>query len=158
LIQRQKTAAESQVKPFRDWLTEVSPGWPWHYRHIQYLLAQLDKFIVGECDRLILTLPPRHYKTELVTVRLSAYSLECNPLMPIIIGAYNQTLAERFSRKIRRIVESRMPLASDRQAVSEWETVQGGGVRAAGVGSGVTGTGAGLIIIDDPVKSREEAE
>jgi hypothetical protein len=80
------------------------------------------------------------------------------PGLNIILGSYNQKLANRFSRKIRRIVEERMNLAKDRKAVDEWETPEGGGVRAVGVGAGVTGFGASLIVIDDPVKNRAEAE
>jgi predicted phage terminase large subunit-like protein len=103
-------------------------------------------------------MPPRHGKSETVTVRYSAWRLERDPKMNIILGSYNQKLANRFSRRIRRIVEERLPLSKDRKAVDEWETRAGGGVRAVGVGAGVTGFGADLVMIDDPVKSRAEAE
>ena len=49
-------------------------------------------------------------------------------------------------------------MSKDRKAVDEWETREGGGVRAVGVGAGITGFGGGLIMIDDPVKNRAEAE
>lgn len=75
--------------------------------------------------------------------------------MRVIVGAYNQTLANRYSRSARRIAEVNLPLS--RVAVEEWETSQYGVYRAVGVGAGVTGQGADLIIIDDPVKSRAEA-
>lgn len=78
--------------------------------------------------------------------------------MNIILGSYNQHLANRFSRKIKRVTEGRVELSKDRSAVEEWETVKGGGFRAVGVGGGITGFGGDLIMIDDPVKSREEAE
>ena len=102
-------------------------------------------------------MPPRHGKSEQVTVRYSAWFLENDPTQRIILGAYNSTLSEKFSRKIRRIVQSRISLNTERKSVAEWETELEGGLRAAGVGGGVTGMGANLIIIDDPVKSREEA-
>jgi predicted phage terminase large subunit-like protein len=102
-------------------------------------------------------MPPRHTKTETVTVRYSAYRLEQDPTMNIILGSYNQHLANRFSRKIKRVVDGRVALSKDRSAVEEWETEQGGGFRAVGVGGGITGFGGNLIMIDDPVKSREEA-
>lgn len=92
-----------------------------------------------------------------MTVRYSAYALECDPSKRVIIGAYNQTLADKFSRKVRRIAEARVALSTDRKAVEDWETTAGGGVRAVGVGAGVTGMGGNLIVIDDPVKNREEA-
>lgn len=103
-------------------------------------------------------MPPRHTKTETVTVRYSAYRLEQDPTMNVILGSYNQHLANRFSRKIKRVVESRVELSKDRNAVEEWETEDGGGFRAVGVGGGITGFGGDLIMIDDPVKSREEAD
>jgi predicted phage terminase large subunit-like protein len=103
-------------------------------------------------------MPPRHTKTETVTVRYSAFRLEMEPTMNIILGSYNQHLANRFSRKIKRVVENRVEISKDRNAVEEWETEAGGGFRAVGVGGGVTGFGADLILIDDPVKSRDEAE
>jgi predicted phage terminase large subunit-like protein len=102
--------------------------------------------------------PPRHGKSEQNTVRYPVWRLERDPSMRIIVGAYNQTLANKFSRKSRRIAVERIPLSSDRAAVEEWETAAGGGLRAVGVGGGITGQGGNLILIDDPVKSREEAE
>lgn len=102
-------------------------------------------------------MPPRHCKSETVTVRLPAYVLENWPWFRVMIGAYNQILANKFSRKTRRIAETRFPLSPDRTAVEDWETAEGGGLRAVGVGSGVTGQGANGIIVDDPIKSREEA-
>jgi hypothetical protein len=112
----------------------------------------------SETRRLMLFLPPRHGKTEMTTVRYAAYRLKRDPELRVIVGAYNQILANKFSRKSRRIAEGRIELSRDRTAVEDWETAVGGGLRAVGVGSGVTGMGGNLIIIDDPVKSREEAE
>ena len=103
-------------------------------------------------------MPPRHAKSETVTIRYSAWRLEKDPTLNIILGSYNQKLANRFSRRIRRAVEERVDLSKDRKAVEEWETKDGGGVRAVGVGAGVTGFGADLVMIDDPIKGRSTAE
>jgi predicted phage terminase large subunit-like protein len=84
--------------------------------------------------------------------------LKRNPKLNIILGSYNQKLANRISRRVRRVIENKVELSQERCAAEEWETKQGGGVRAVGVGAGVTGFGAGLIIIDDPVKGRAHAE
>lgn len=127
------------------------------YRHLVFLQGILDRVTAGEIKRLMVFMPPRHGKSENLTVRYPVFRLERDPKTRIIIGAYNATLASRFSRKARRIAEKRIDLATDRTAVDDWETAQGGGVRAVGVGGGVTGMGADLIFIDDPVKSREEA-
>lgn len=142
---------------FGAWLPQVTPAWTWDWPYQLYIRAVLDQITAGLVDRAMFFLPPRHGKSELVTVRYPVWRLERDPSLRVIIGAYNQVLANKFSRKARRIAETRLPLASDRTAVEDWETAAGGGVRAVGVGSGVTGQGGHLIIIDDPVKSREEA-
>lgn len=144
--------------PFVDWLETVSPSWHWDWPHIVYARRQLERLTAGEIDRLMVFMPPRHGKTSLVTVRYPAWRLEQDPSTRIILGAYNQTLAERFSRQVRRIASGRVPLNEERRSVSEWETPAGGGLRAVGVGAGVTGHGGDLIIIDDPVKSRKEVK
>jgi len=103
-------------------------------------------------------MPPRSLKSETVTIRYPVYRLARLTSLRVIIGAYNQTLASRFSRKARRIAEQCFDLATDRKAAYDWETPSGGGMRAVGVGAGITGVGGDLILIDDPVKNREEAE
>lgn len=161
---RERAAAELELrrrlrlKPFDDWLTEVSPSWRWDWPHLVYMRRQLERIRSGEIDRLWMSCPPRHGKTEQNTVRFAAHWLELNPSARIIVWAYSSALAEKFSRKIRRIVSSRMTLSTDRNSAGEWETAAGGGVRAAGIGVGVTGMGADLVLIDDPVKSRAEAD
>lgn len=143
-----------------DWLPAASPGYNWTWRHIVHVRQALDQVTAGAIRRLIIQLPPRHGKSQLTTVRYPVYRLEVDPHLRVIVGAYNQTLAEKFSRDARRIARMRpaLHLSDQRQTAGDWETAQGGGLRAVGVGAGVTGHGANLIIIDDPVKNREEAE
>jgi len=151
-------AKRPPVPDFPDWLQKTMPYWRWDWRHQLYLYERLHRVTTGECKRLMIFMPPRHSKSETVTVRYSAWRLERNPKLNIILGSYNQKLANRFSRKIRQIVEERVLLSKDRKAVDEWETHERGGVRAVGVGAGITGFGGSLILIDDPVKNRAEAE
>lgn len=146
------------AREFANWLRETASHWRWNWRHQNFLYKQLHRVTTGKCRRLMIFMPPRHAKSETVTVRYSAWRLEKDPKLNIIVGSYNQKLANRFSRRIRRIAEERVALSKDRKAVDEWETTDGGGVRAVGVGAGVTGFGADLVMIDDPVKSRAEAE
>jgi len=155
----QATSADRTAHgPVRPWLETVSPRMRWDWRHLVYVQDALDTVTPGETKRLMLFLPPRHGKSELATVRYPVYRLERNPEERVIIGAYNATLARKFSRKARRIARERLALSDDRTAVEDWETASGGGIRAVGVGDGITGQGGNLIVIDDPVKSREEAE
>lgn len=112
-----------------------------------------------ESDRVMFFLPPRHSKSETVTVRYAAWRLIRKPETRIVIASYGQTLAERFSRKVRRIVANEgVALNPERNTAADWETIAEGGVRAAGLGAGITGMGFDLLLIDDPIKSREEAD
>ena len=139
------------------WLPRINPSWHWEWPHLVYTREQLDKITTGEIDRLMITEPPRHGKTEMVTVRYPVWRLERDPDFRVIVGAYNQTYANTFSRKARQIALRRIPLSTTRRAAESWQTTGDGGLRAVGVGSGVTGSGGDLIVVDDPVKSREEA-
>ena len=211
---QQPSANSQQPSGFAAWLKHVSPNYTWNWRYQQYVYKHLERVTSGECKRLMIFMPPRHGKSELVTVRYAAWRLQQNPSLNIILGSYNQKLANRFSRKIRNVyAESQerftaetqrhrgspkqdtqdnqdtvdigsgdpkhpvYPVKSDSRRLDvsavqtdpgfrpkrantaeEWETRMGGGVRAVGVGAGITGFGAKLVIIDDPVKSRAEAE
>lgn len=156
-LQAAQTAA-AKAETLADWLPRVSPSFNWTYPHVRYLVGHLDRVTSGEINKLLIEMPPRHFKSETCTIRYPIYRMARDPKLRVIVGAYNQTLADRFSRKARRLAREVLNLDRERRAVDEWETEQGGGMRAAGVGAGVTGGGADLIVIDDPVKNREEAE
>lgn len=152
---RQKKAS----KTFTVFLKDTGPKkWKWDLPHQRYICEKLDAVTSGEAKRLMVFMPPRHGKSELVTIRYAAWRIATEPTFNIILASYNQKLANRFSRRVKRIVEQFVPIANDRKAADEWETTAGGGMRAVGVGGGITGFGAGLVIIDDPVKNRAEAE
>ena len=157
-LEKLRRKAAGDTGGFGSWLSTVSPEYDWTPPHIRYVREHLDKLTADELRRLMIFLPPRHGKSELVTVRYSAWTLETDPTRRIIVGAYNQGRANTFSRKTRRLLRGRVNFSPDREAVEEWETAAGGGMRAVGVGSGVTGYGGDIIVIDDPVKNREEAE
>ncbi len=155
---RAKEGGAATVVPFPAWLFDTSPSYRWDWPHMRHIQQALEAVSSGALMRLMLFLPPRHGKSECVTVRYPVWRLEQQPELRVIVGAYNQTLASSFSRKARKIAMGRFPLSQERTAVEDWQTPAGGGIRAAGVGAGVTGRGADLVIIDDPVKNREEAE
>jgi predicted phage terminase large subunit-like protein len=136
----------------------VTPTWHWEWAHLRLIDWYLAKVLRGEIKKIIFQMPPRHGKTEKITVRFPAAFLELDSSHRVIIAAYNDTLARKFSRKVRRIVRYRLPLSDERTAVEDWETASGGGLRAVGVGAGIAGHGGNLILVDDPVKNREEAE
>jgi predicted phage terminase large subunit-like protein len=149
------------LRPFEQWLPATAPAsWVWNWPHQKYLYKILEKVTNGECKRLIISMPPRHCKTETVTVRYPMYRLFRDNTTRICIACYNADQANKYSRKALAIARTlNIPLSSTRCSAEEWETASGGGVMARGsVSGGVTGNGFDVILIDDPIKSRQEAE
>jgi predicted phage terminase large subunit-like protein len=111
-------------------------------------------------------MPPRHGKSELASRRFPAWFMGRNPKLSIIAASYNSDLAGDFGREVRNIVASpehanlfpSSALAQDSKSQNRWHTNAGGGYAAAGVGTAVTGRGAHVFLIDDPVKDRESAD
>lgn len=133
--------------------------------HHARIAAKLESVERGEIDRLAIFMPPRHGKSELASRRFPAWYLGRNPDRQIIAASYNSDLASDFGRDVRNIVASReyaavfeTRLREDSRAAERWNTDQGGAYVAAGVGTAVTGRGAHVLLIDDPLKDREEAD
>lgn len=110
-------------------------------------------------------MPPRHGKSELASRRFPAWFLGRNPERSIIAASYNSDLATDFGREVRDVAKSplyrnvfRLGLSEDSQAANRWHTERGGGYVSAGVGTAVTGRGAHILLIDDPVKDRVDAD
>ena len=122
------------------------------------IAEHLDAVTRGEIDRLAFFMPPRHGKTETVTVRYPVYRLERDGDIRCLITGYNERMARRFSRKARNLAKIRMPLSAEKTGSDEWQTMLNGEMVARGVGTPPTGFGFQLICIDDPIKKREEAE
>lgn len=137
----------------------------WHNRLIA---KKLDDVAEGRIKRLIITCPPRSGKSHLVSEAFPAYFLGKypGPQNPIISTSYSAELAQNFGRKVRNIMQSReylnvfpeAVLASDSKAVDKLSTVQGSEYVAVGMGGAITGRGARISLIDDPVKNAEEAQ
>jgi predicted phage terminase large subunit-like protein len=109
----------------------------------------------GAIRFLGIEMPPRHSKTEICSIQFPKWCLQRHPKWRIVLASYAQQLAVLNSRRIRDYL--RGSIREEKGAEREWETIEGGGVRAVGIGSGLTGYGADLMIIDDPVKDAEEA-
>lgn len=140
-----------------DFARLTEPSWDWDAPHLVHLGKRLDQLAPG--GRLCQELPIRHGKSELATIRFAAREIIRDPATRIIIGSNTERLAKKFSRKIRRMVARfGVPLSRDVNTAAEWETTSGGGVRAAGMGGATAGEGCHLLIIDDPIANREQAE
>lgn len=128
------------------------------YDHCEVLSTILEKVASGEVKRLLIQLPPRHSKSELVSRLFSAYYLARNPSHFVGINSYSAELAYTLSRASREnYIKCGGVVKDDAAAVKHWETPEGGGMWAAGVGGSITGKGFHLGIIDDPIKNAEEA-
>ena len=120
----------------------------------------------GKSPRLMLLMPPRHGKSELASIRFPAWHLGQYPHHELINVGYNLDLPMGFSRKVREVFrdpqyQAIFPdavLDPDSQSVEKWNTTKGGGFTAAGRGGGITGKGAHILIVDDPIKDQEEAD
>ena len=139
----------------------------WIHNDIAKRLEQFSRDVVAKrSPRLAIFMPPRHGKSELASIRFPAWHLGSYPDHEIINCGYNLDLPMKFSRKVREIVRDpgygplfpETKLDPDSQSAEAWNTLHGGGFTAAGVGGGITGKGAHVLIIDDPVKNQEEAD
>ena len=134
--------------------------------HLKLLTETLDKVERGEIKFFMGFLPPRHGKSETVSRKFPAYYLGKNQDHSVILSSYSATLAESFSKRARDLVDSNLyksiftaRLASDFKGRSAWG-LQGkkGQMISSGVGGSITGYGANLYIIDDPIKNQQEAD
>jgi predicted phage terminase large subunit-like protein len=132
--------------------------------HLELLAGALERVAAGEILRLIIEIPPRHGKSELSSVHFPTWFLGNNPDKRVILGSYAAELAEGFGRRVRNALEDIGPelwgltVADDSSARGRWDIAdRRGGMYAVGVGGPITGRGADLLIIDDPVKNSEEA-
>lgn len=150
--------------------------------HIQLLAAKLQQvalYIASNgtkgIGRLMIMMPPQHGKSQIASRNFPAWLLGLLPDSRIILTSYGVDLATRHSRFIRDTVLSAefqalfgsksakiypVELSSDSRSTESWDLARPyrGGVKAAGVGGGITGLPAHLLIVDDPFKNREEAE
>ena len=168
---RQRNEAEAQAKrdrafsSFEDYLLYVHRGRWQTAPHLRLICDTLESVERGEIDRVIFTMPPRHGKSMSVTESLPSWFLGRHPDSRVIEVSYGDSLAKRFGRANRRKLEEYgqelfgVGIAADNASVTNWG-IQGhaGGMLSTGVGGGITGEGADLILIDDPVKNRQDAE
>jgi predicted phage terminase large subunit-like protein len=130
--------------------------------HIEIIAAKLTALRGGKIRRLVINLPPRHLKSLLASVAFPAWCLGHDPSAQILCVSYAQDLADKLSRDCRAILASDSyrqlfptRLSPQRAAMPEFDTTAQGCRLATSVGGVLTGRGADLIIIDDPLKPEE---
>jgi predicted phage terminase large subunit-like protein len=136
-------------------------------RHLAYLdraiTESIDQAARGELEGLVVSMPPQHGKSELCSRYLPAWYLGRYPERRVILTSYEADFAASWGRKARDLLEHWGHLFGVRVhrrsgAANRWDLDgRDGGMTAAGVGGPITGKGAHLLIVDDPIKNDEEA-
>lgn len=134
--------------------------------HHKLICQKLEAVERGEITRLMIFMPPRHGKSMLASEFFPAWFMGRNPAKQVMHVTYAQELASGFGRKVRNQIKDERFQAVfkgvipsiDSTATHRFHTNQGGVYNAIGVGGGATGKGADLLLIDDPVRGREDAE
>lgn len=146
-----------------------------HHRILANLLMEIERGVlteeeenkkqadsedaVGEGkDRICVNIPPRHGKSQLVSIYFPAWFLGRNPTMKVMMVSHTTDLAVDFGRKVRNLISSpqyqkifpNVALASDSKSAGRWNTNLGGEYYACGIGSSIAGRGAHLLLVDDP--------
>ncbi|WP_415783236.1 phage terminase large subunit [Alkalicoccus chagannorensis] len=151
---------------------DYAPSW-----HHHLLASYLDEFVFGDIDRLMVFMPPRYGKSELVSRRLPSFIFGNDPEAQIISASYGSDLASRMNRDVQRIVDSPtyhdlFPQTtlndSNVRSVANGSYLRNsdifeivghrGTYKSSGVGGAITGMGMTYGIIDDPIKNRQDAE
>lgn len=158
----EELAAQEDLLAFCEYVT---PG----YRmapHLRLIADALERVAAGECKRLMVFMPPRRGKSFTISQHFPAWYLGKFPERKIIATSCTAELAQDFGREVRNVVqqpefervfpESR--IADDSQSAKRFHTNRKGVYYAVGMGGTITGRGAHVLIIDDPVKSPEDAD
>ncbi len=136
------------------------------------IASKLEQFLLnveaGLSPRLMITIPPRYGKSELGSVHFPAWVLGEQPDWPLMHVSYNADLSNGFSRRVRDILKTDeyqrlypgVQLSRDSRSVAYWNLAHPhrGCFTSAGVGGPITGKGGKVVIIDDPVKNRQDAD
>lgn len=136
-------------------------------RHLAYLDRAITESLElaknGQRDGLLVSMPPQHGKSELCSKYLPAWFLGTHPDQRVILTSYEADFAAGWGRKARDLLEQHghlfgVKVSKRSSAVNRWDLDgHDGGMTTAGVGGAITGKGAHLLIVDDPIKNDEEA-
>jgi predicted phage terminase large subunit-like protein len=132
-------------------------------RHHKLLLDELVALERGDTQRLMVLMPPGSAKSTYASVLFPAWYLARHPQDSVIAASHTADLAARFGRRVRNMIAEHGPalgitLSPDNAAADQWSLKEGGEYFSAGVGGAVTGRRADLVVIDDPLKSRQDAD
>ena len=152
---------------FPDFVRAMNPDF--EFAPFQYeLMEKLDALEKNELGvrKLLITMPPRHAKSFIATVHFPVYYLARKPNRNVLSTSYNQDLSKTFGRQVRDLAREPIvgqafrdfEMSEESRAVDDWRTSLGGTYFATGIGGSTTGRAATLLVLDDPIKAREEAD
>lgn len=175
VFELRRRAARAGFAPF---VLFTTPNYKMGWVHRE-ICETLEKFLQdvrdGKSPRLMISMPPRSGKSELVSRKFPAYAFGVDPDLQIIATSYSADMAQRFNRDVQRVIDNDLYKATFPDTslnagkfnnskgayirTSELFEIVGhtGSYRSCGVGGGITGMGADILIIDDPVKDRKSA-
>lgn len=159
----------SSFEVFSRWSFEIQMGFPFQMQDFHALIFDLGQRIVdGEVDRVIVNIPPRHSKTQLLSIFLPLYSFCHNPGSHNIIVSYAEDVTLESSGYIRQIMTDelfqkifpKVRIDASKRALDRWGTTRAGVMHALPTGGKLTGKGAGSLstsysgcfVVDDPIK------
>lgn len=135
--------------------------------HLEALAEYLERLERREITRLMVFAPPRHGKSETVSIRFPAWYLGRHPQHQVIGCSYAESLAYSNSWAVRQVIgtpayQALWPTTFEKEGATHWQIAgkenQRASYIAAGVGGGILGEGSNLLVLDDVVKNQEEAE
>ena len=162
---REELRNELARRYYADYVQYVHMGRWKRARHLDLVCEKLESIIEGKTKRLMIFMPPRHGKSMTVTETFPSFYLGKNPEKRVIEISYSGDLAQQFGKRNRDKVEEFGPalfghtISQVQATKTNWNLDNGmGGMISVGIGGSITGYGADLLIVDDPIKNRAEAE
>ena len=158
----ERTNSEAARRSFLEFCTQaLAPLGFKPARHHKLLISELEHVARTPGDRVIICMPPGSAKSTYTSVLFPAWLMAQEPRTNIIAASHTMTLAEAFSGRVQGQIREHTGLLGyglQNENVKRWQTTNGGEYLPAGVGGAITGFRAILGLIDDPVKSREDAD
>lgn len=164
-LARRELARKKIIHFIQRFDSEYQAGWV-HHDICRRLEQFYEDVAAKKSPRLMLFVPPRHGKSYIASDYYPSWCLGKNPRLKFIAASYAVSLPIEFSRNIRDRIKSpeykavfrHTAISQASKAAEAWKTTQNGSFLAAGVGGGITGKGADIFVIDDPIKDAEEAD
>jgi len=167
LLEQRKLLKDREQQRER-FLPYVNAMWPQFIagEHHKIMAEAFEKIVRGDLKRLIISMPPRHTKSEFGSWLFPSWFLGHFPEKKILHASHTQDLTANFGRKMRDLIDGEdyhkvfpdTVLKSDAKSSGKWQTAAGGQYFAAGVGGALAGRGADLAIIDDPISEQDTTD